>query len=62
MNKRPILSANKKYDKYGKCSKDDQMTKKMTVTLEEALLDELDELSTATGKKKAQLRSFTRLF
>ena len=31
------------------------MTKKMTITLEENLIDELSELAKDTGKKKAQV-------
>ena len=31
------------------------MTKKMTITLEESLLEELSELATITGKKKTQV-------
>ena len=31
------------------------MTKKMTITLEESLIDELNYLSKETGKKKAQV-------
>jgi metal-responsive CopG/Arc/MetJ family transcriptional regulator len=31
------------------------MTKKMTVTLEESLLDELSQIAVDTGKKKAQV-------
>ena len=31
------------------------MTKKMTITLEENLIDELSSMAVATGKKKAQV-------
>ena len=31
------------------------MTKKMTITLEESLIDEVNRLSEETGKKKAQV-------
>jgi len=31
------------------------MTRKMTITLEETLLDALDESATVSGKKKAQI-------
>lgn len=31
------------------------MTKKMTITLEENILEELADIATATGKKKAQV-------
>jgi len=31
------------------------MTKKMTITLEENILEELSQLATTTGKKKAQV-------
>ncbi len=31
------------------------MTKKMTITLEDSLIDELNNLSEETGKKKAQV-------
>ena len=31
------------------------MTKKMTITLEESMIDELSDLSEETGKKKAQV-------
>ena len=31
------------------------MTKKMTITLEEALIDELSDLSKELGKKKSQI-------
>ena len=33
----------------------DTMTKKMTITLEDTLIDELASLSEETGKKKAQV-------
>lgn len=39
--------------KYGK--KGRSMTKKMTITLEESLIEELGVLSEETGKKKAQV-------
>ena len=31
------------------------MTKKMTITLEESLIDELNAIASETGKKKAQV-------
>ena len=31
------------------------MTKKMTITLEESIIEELAELAASTGKKKAQV-------
>ena len=31
------------------------MTKKMTITLEESIVEELSELALSTGKKKAQV-------
>jgi len=36
-------------------AKVDTMTKKMTITLEDTLIDELASLSEETGKKKAQV-------
>ncbi len=36
-------------------NKGESMTKKMTITLEESLIDELNYLSKETGKKKAQV-------
>ena len=41
--------------KYGKNNEDLMMTKKMTITLEENLIDELAILAQETGKKKAQV-------
>ena len=40
---------------YGIFMKGFKMTKKMTITLEENLIDELSELAKDTGKKKAQV-------
>jgi len=40
---------------YGIFTKGFKMTKKMTITLEENLIDELSELAKDTGKKKAQV-------
>mgnify|MGYP000031155311 CR=1 FL=1 len=41
--------------KYGNKHKRQPMTKKMTITLEENLIDELSSLALETGKKKAQV-------
>ena len=41
--------------KYGKYERWLKMTKKMTITLEENLIEELASLSEETGKKKAQV-------
>lgn len=40
---------------YGKYIEDNVMTKKMTITLEETLIEELAEVAEASGKKKAQV-------
>lgn len=41
--------------KYGKFTKGAMMTKKMTITLEESLIDEIDAMATQSGKKKTQI-------
>jgi len=41
--------------KYGKCKKRLTMTKKMTITLEENIIDELSAIAHDTGKKKTQV-------
>lgn len=41
--------------KYGKFIKGIVMTKKMTITLEESLIDEIDTMALESGKKKTQI-------
>lgn len=41
--------------KYGKFTKGTIMTKKMTITLEESLIDEIDTMAIESGKKKTQI-------
>ncbi len=41
--------------KYGKFIKGTTMTKKMTITLEESLIDEIDTMALESGKKKTQI-------
>jgi metal-responsive CopG/Arc/MetJ family transcriptional regulator len=41
--------------KYGKYLKADKMTKKITITLEESLIEELATIAMDSGKKKAQI-------
>ena len=41
--------------KYGKFEKEYPMTQKITITLEESLVDELGSIALETGKKKTQV-------